>query len=501
MADPLSPTFMCNVQRPTLNRTLTAAAALLLLPACSTPTDTGFNAPVTTPDYYSENHPFYLDDLPKDKQHTAPTRRLRHLYEFDYDADAQLPIDSQLAIKDGSPLGVIVSGVRIPEDLPGGRRDLAVILDVVTSTQSEPQSIVVFYQRDVPAGQMLNFENLLVYFHPEWDATTPPYFRLRIIDAYNERNSRIQSMLDRVGNLGAAVSGLMPHEIIPIVGVAQETAKLILANRTNRTLLDYQIQLYSTFQVAASGGADMGVLRAGAWVVLGRPRHDSRDWPLRPRAYAAPQSRRTSKPGCFPNNAPDPADFWREPLDIDRQTHQVLHVETGRPVYVPYVSIIVSSANAQIPKHVMDRSADLVHLLSTTAGKSDTKAMEAALQSLTQSVEEFSLRRRLTRYRDMRDLELLIKTLAQNIPPADVKLHASWKPPLDIDDEHDLLRFINSIVQEKGGGPLKDPKSVNDWWKATGQDGVLVATPGQQPGVRWEPKPVAGAKPKEGESD
>jgi hypothetical protein len=310
-------------------------------------------------------------------------------------------------------------------------------------------------------------------------------------------------MLDRVGSLGASIAGLMPHEIIPIVGVAQEAAKLVLANRQNRTLLDYQVYLYSSAQAAASGGADIGVLRAGEWIVMGRPLADKPGSKNTQSAYDKPQPRLTSETaargssaqagpraaaaGKFDNNSADPADFWREPVVWDRRTHQLLHAETGRPVYAPYVSVIVSSADVQVPKYVMDRSADLVKLLSTTAGKSDTDALETSLAALTKTVDAFTLKRRLTRDRDIQDLARLVQALKENIPPKSAVDRERWHAPLNESEQNDMMRFVNSIVQEKGGGPYLSPDTLAQWWDTSGIQGVLVPSPGQ-PGVRWQPK-------------
>ncbi|MCG2600881.1 MAG: hypothetical protein KBO59_25585, partial [Achromobacter sp.] len=48
-------------------------------------------------------------------------------------------------------------------------------------------------------------------------------------------------------------------------------AELVLANQRNRMVLDYSVQLYSQSAVSQSAGSNLGLLKQGTYVVVGRP--------------------------------------------------------------------------------------------------------------------------------------------------------------------------------------------------------------------------------------
>lgn len=469
--------------------TILASLLSAAISGCAAPPELGNTPAANTPFYFSENRAFYLDDLGAAQQHEAPGRELKHLYEFD-----PTGVHSDLVVKDGSPLSVIVGGVRLPDDLPGGKRDIAVIMDILTSADQPLQSMVVYYQRDVPPGQMLNFQNLLVYYDPSWDSTNPPYYRLRVIDVATERNQRTQAILDQVSNLGASLSGLVPHPIIPAVTTAIEAARLVLGNRQNVTLLDFQVQFYSAEQVRGAGGADLGVLREGAWLVVGRP-----DRPLPPpvarRPYGPPP------PTDSTSNEPQRyaptyrSDFWREPLAIDRRTGQLIRASDGLVVEVPYVSVVVSSADAQAPKFIMDRSAQLIELLSTQAGKSDLTGLQTAIDSLAQAGRAYMAKRRIQRHRDIADLNNLMQLLLSD----DDAIQNNTPRLLSNEERADLLGFVNKLLPPAERHAT--PDALKAWWAALGNSkGYLDQTDerGFPLGVRWRPTSAVNVRPPTG---
>lgn len=461
--------------------TVLAALALLLVlllalaPGCARPVGLTNDPVSTTPAYYTENKAYYLEDFTDpDAQLASPTRALKHLYEVQ-------PADSDpTRIADGSPLSVIVSGVWVPDDLPGPRtRDLAVVLDIVTESEEPLRSLVVFYQRDVPPGQLLNFNNLLVHSTPQWDATTPPYFRLRLVDVRAERNQRTQAVLDRVSNLGASLSGLAPHPVIPIVTTAIEAAGLVLGNRENRVLVDYQVQFYSVEQKLASGAADLGVLKAGTWLVLGRPFQ-----PLGPSASRPVGPALAQEPGSgrlLPYTPAYAAEVWREPFVLDRKTGQILRSTDGTVVHAPYIAVVVSRASMEVPTFVADRSAELVRLLSTPAGKSQPERLQAAADNVASAVRAYTARRRIQRERNIADVQTLIELLDKNRSVA----ASGGVRPLSEPEERELVRFVSRVLSVPGRQfPTTD--TLVDWWfRQGGSAGRLVADPAAPEGVRW----------------
>jgi hypothetical protein len=431
---------------------------------------------VNTPDLYTENRVFYLYefDAPRvsmestysaigdEQQHAAA---LAHTHEILQACDRSTATPAQMAaagaaptepgtgvrpiepdsIQDGDPLSVIVSGVRIPEDL-SGRRDIAVILDIATTADSTTQPIVVFYQRDVPGGQMLNFQNLLVYYDPHWDSTVPPYFRLRIIDVRSERSGRTRELLDRSANLGAAISGLFPHPIIPIVTTASEAAKLLLANPENRILLDYSVQFYYTNNKSR---IPLSPLRAGEWLVLGRP------------------SKRVLSENAYSllDGGESPAEFWRQPLYLDRRSGQIRVLSTQKPVPCPYISVIVANQDAQIPKVVMDRSADLFRIVSSQAGKTDSTQLTSKLQTLNSAIQSFSLQRQVVQYGDGEALKDLI--IAATAKQAE-------STALSRGDQQEAVRFIKSLMSSSTQRQVEGMGGLDKWWSQEADSWRLV---------------------------
>lgn len=164
---------------------------------------------VSTPDY-RENRVLFVDNAENTNNNI---RLLKHPYQLQENQDRE--------IKKLSPLGCIIRGVRIPEELREPR-DIAIVLDVVTAGSESVTSLVAFYQRNVPGGQMLNFQDLLVYYDPEWDGVTPPWFRVRILEVNAERNTRTKAFLDASNKLSGGLAGMVPHPVLPSVRTAVE---------------------------------------------------------------------------------------------------------------------------------------------------------------------------------------------------------------------------------------------------------------------------------------
>jgi hypothetical protein len=386
-----------------------------VISGCATPPDlTGY--PANTPFYYPENRVFYEARLDQADQHTTQLIPLQHIFEV----DPNDPARRKDMIENGDPLSVVLQGVRIPESLPGGRHDIAVVLDICTSGQRGLTTLLAFYQRDVPSGQLLNFNNLLVYADPMWDSSNPPYFRVRVLDVRAERNRRTNAIFEKVSNLSAQIGGMVPHPAIPLVTTAMDAARLLLSNQQNKLLLDYQIQFYSTEQIANAGGATLGPLLAGSWLAVGRIRNGD-------------------------------ASFWNTILQYERTTCRLITNIDENPtnVPVPYVQMALLKADAQVPKLVLDRSESLLSLLSTPAGKSDLDSLENASEFLAHAIDAFSLERSLRKYGTIQDVAQIIKKLEKS---EELSTYGTRR-----------LMYVMSAISDPSIS--KDKREPNDWVK------------------------------------
>lgn len=421
------------------------ATALLvpaLIGACTTGATIGGTSQyaVNTADYYSENRVCFLDAASAEAP--AHQRRLLYSYELGHDKD--------LDIQRLHPLGVVVRGVRLPSDLKG-RRDLAVVLDVVTSGSEGATSMVVYYQRDVPGGQMLNFQDLLVYYDPEWDGLTPPYFRVRVLEVNSERNARTNDFLEQAGKLPGALGGIAPHPLLPIVQTAIEAAKLTLGNRRNRVIIDYQVQFYSRAQIEGAGASVLSPLRMGEWLVVGRERGAA-------------------------------SEFWNDSFQLDLRSgllQRPVPATTEKPdpgleaVEVPYVAVVVLSADAVVPKHIMDRSQALIDLLSSPIERTDFDGIVSAIDSLQSAGNAFRAERRLKQYMTTADFNEVIELL---------KTQASV-PELRIPQERSLVRLVDDLVVGRSFGTVKE---VLAWWGEQGvAAGAMIEDAKAPLGFRW----------------
>ena len=395
--------------------------AACAISGCTTPPDlTGY--PANTPFYYPENRVFYETRLEPAAQHTAQLIPLQHIFEIDPNDCAR----RNDVIENGDPLSVVLQGVRIPEFLPGGRRDIAVVLDIHTSGERGLTTLLAFYQRDVPPGQLLNFNNLLVYADPMWDSSNPPYFRVRVLDVKAERNRRTGAILEKVSNLSAQIGGMVPHPAIPLVTTAIDAAGILLSNQQNKLLLDYQIQFYSTEQIEKAGGATLGPLLAGSWLAVGRALKED-------------------------------ASFWNTRLEYERKTCRLVtgSGESLTNVPVPYVQMALLKADAQVPKLVLDRSESLLSLLSTQAGKSDLDSLEIASESLVHAIDCFKLERRLRKYGSLQDVEAIIKKLGTE----ELSTHGSRR-----------LMYVMSAISEPSISEGKAvPRHWVCWWSSNAE--------------------------------
>lgn len=408
----------------------------------------------TTPTFYQEDKVFFLKQLDEDVRFSAEYRELAHMYEVD-------PRERRdHMIKHNNPISVVLQGVRIPEDAtPTGTRDIAVILDIVTGTDRGMTTLVAFYQRNVPGGQMLNFNNLLVYADPMWDSATPPRFRIRVIDVRDERNTRTGELLSGVSNISNQIGGLVPHPVIPIVSEAIKVAGLVLSNQQNQVLLDFDVQFYGDIQLAAAGDATLGPLLAGQWLVVGRRKGAD-------------------------------STFWKTNLFLERRTDRIVgkrlssNTKTEAAEYmnisVPYVTIVLLKADTQVPQLVLDRSASLLQLISSPAGKSDVDALTEVADGLISAVSAFTLERRLRRYRSKMDLQEMIDRIKEHR-----QAQVDGEPDGLLND-HELRRLIYVIgAITTRNISFATAKEIVDWWDGGGDKGRFVDATDRPFGIEW----------------
>ena len=361
---------------------------------------------VTTPDY-RENRVLFAE-TPQNNE-SKDLRILKHPYE--------LPANEDREIKKLNPIGCIIRGVRIPTELKEPR-DIAVVLDVVTAGSESVTSLVAFYQRDVPGGQMLNFQDLLVYYDPEWDGVTPPWFRVRVLEVNAERNTRTKHFLDAANKLSGGLAGMVPHPVLPSVKTAIEASNLIFGNKKNTVLIDYQVQFYSPSQIRGSK-VKLTPLRKGEWYVIGRAKGET-------------------------------SEFWRNDFSVDEKTLVLQNKSDSRIIDVPYVSLVLMSADASVPKHIMDRSLVFLELLDSSE-RNNFDALEEAVGSLNSSLSAYKLERRLKKYTSSSDFINLIEKIEQ---------YKADNNTLKTDQIRTLVRLVNELTKES----LLSVDTIYDWW-------------------------------------
>lgn len=322
--------------------------------------------------------------------------------------------DATDVVPRNSPLSIIVRSIEIPaakeidasgktvDSLVTGAADYAVILDIGTKDDGTSESIVVWYQRGVEPDQSLNFSNLLVYYQPIWDERIAPTFHIRVMDVTTEKNAETRKALERAGNIGGALSSMAANPAVkPLIGIAFTAAELVAANKSNKLLLDYTVQLYSSSAATAAGSGELGVLRRGSYIVIGRPHQEGRE-------------------------------FWRNTFNYEPSTHAVY--TTRKRVNVPTAAITVGTFASIVPQSVMKKSAELTTLLATNGVNSSIEQIDDTSNRLATSITAFTLGERLTKYRSQYDAEnILIQINDQN-----------FTDKLGSDDRFLLLRSISS---------------------------------------------------------
>lgn len=382
---------------------------------------------VTTPKLYQENQVFFVET-----NGTAPGYvKLLHLFELQ-------KLSPQGIIHANDPLSLILQGVRIP-NVPNEKyrknRDIAVVITIELVGHGKVE-MVAFYQRDVPPGQMLNFNGLLVYSVPEWNGQ-PPYLRVKVMDVTVERNARTGEMLGEVGGVANSFSNIVPHPIIPVVSKAIQVAGAILGNEKNSVLLDFQLQFFSSTDADRSGGS-LGSLREGQWCIVGRPIEES-------------------------------SEFWKQELYIDRATNVLnskIDESKMRDALVPYVSLVFLPSDLTVSTTVLNNSEAFIRLLAS--GTADSQSVYVATRNMRDSIELFQVERHLKQVQSFQALEQLLDALSK-------------QQDKESPDVQRLIRLIERI----SGKPFSNYQELVSWWASEGRGGKIVPDNVNKIGFKW----------------
>lgn len=340
-------------------------ACAFLLSGCVTRGDTRLDdVSVVRAPAYSANRVLFAK--------SSPDNRYADLKEgYEIAADAARP-GSRRSVRNRDPLSIVISRAYVPADIAtcnarssdfllGKDRDIAVLLDVSSATDRQ-EFIAVWYETNVPAGQVLTFQDLLVYSSDSWDAKYPPYFRLRLVDVSAERNTATGELLKQVRSSSSTIAGLVGvPEAGPILGIAALAANQVLGHEKNRALVDFTFQLYDEGLLGQSGGVPLGILQTGGMVVTAPP--------------------------CGSAN-----DFWTSSFKFDHRLQRIAG-EQGPMQGMPYVFATILTADLSVPQIVRTRSAAIMkRLTDPQVAQADLAAAQADAGKLTAALNALNVR-------------------------------------------------------------------------------------------------------------
>ncbi len=357
--------------------------------------------------------------------------------------------NEKFRMKHGSPLTVVVQTASLPKGL-AGTRDLALLVQFGAATDGSDRELVVWYQRGVPADTPLNFANLAVFHEQLWDSSVAPFFRIRLVDVALERNVETLEALNRIQKVGGALAAAIPNPIVnPVFSVATRAAGLILGNRENRVLLDYSVQFYAEEKAAAAPDAGISILRRGAFVLMGRPVGEDRE-------------------------------YWRNAFRRDYVTNDVCRVVSAAPaaaapgggsaagaqagcapVPTPFVQMAVMDTDIVIPSIVARRDRTLRDIL-TKAATDNLNGLEQAAGDLHSAALAFGRMRRLDLLRNTASLQDVVNAVREE------KIGG-----VDLNDED--LKALMQKVETVSGCAFSGTAAVNEWWDKIGKNAAFAA--------------------------
>lgn len=327
----------------------------ILLAGCGS-IRTGILEDVVETPVYRENRVFYFHQDDQDVGAPAQRRWASLLQPY------ELPKNEARSIRNGEPVAIIVNGAYVPQTLTDPdeyarlceigasrkTRDIAVLANIATEVDADDQFIAIWYQRDVPPDETLSFQDLVVYSDDIWDNRAAPYFRLRIVDVSNERNTATEELLKQISTGSGTITSMLAS---PAAGFAfnfaTRAAQLVLANRCNRTLLDYSFNVFSSAQISAAGGMPLGQFQTGGIILVGLP-------------YAQSNS------------------YWENSFRFDHRLRRV-QLSDGSVVDTPFLIATVMRADLFVPRVVARRSQRITSILTDR---------QAARENITQLIQD-----------------------------------------------------------------------------------------------------------------
>jgi hypothetical protein len=393
-----------------------------LFSGCLSSDTTGETSLLVTTPVYRANKIFYVLEPKKDEYNKIRYSDLVEPYEW-----VASPLERSSPVHNGEPVTIVVNRAYIPPDriAPQRTRDIAVLLDIGMRTGQNEQFIAVWYQRGVPADEPLSFQDLVVYSEDSWDNRVPPYFRIRLVDVTTERNAATAEMLDQVAEFSGVLSSLTSSPLSgSIMSVGLRAARLVLANKKNRALIDYTFHLFSIAQRDEAGGMPLGLFRTGGFVIMGQPL------------------------------GADSA-FWASEFQYDHSLRRIQRQTDGKPVGTPYLMATVMTAEAVIPTVVKRRSERIAEVLT------DQKTVRTELSevirdamSLQAALNALNMREKFCRFPSKESFKAFLDAVQSN-----------WdKMP---DPERNWLLSSLRIITQVDRATIED---YDEWYQACGKN-------------------------------
>jgi hypothetical protein len=321
--------------------------------------------------------------------------------------------DNALAVKPGDPLSVVVNDVYMPRDF-SGRKDVVVLLDIVASDSRGLESYAIWYQRGVGPGQRLGFDSILVYSDRAWSPLNPPRFTVRVMDVSTESNAETLAAFDSLSKSVGSLATFIPHPAVPGAAAALKVAGLIASSRSNVPIIDFTPQFYGADFVAGAGPSDIPLFMRGTWLVVGRQEGATEE-------------------------------FWRQELQMDRKSGQVFSgAETANALKVPYMRVTIATAEAIVPKVVLEHSQALFNLLSQ--GRTGDEVVTAVTKQLTSGMKAYNLHKELVGTRSKTALKGIAAMMDND--------------GLTSTDKQFLLTIFSRTVGQNFG----DANAAKEWW-------------------------------------
>lgn len=400
-----------------MNKKMLFVFTLIVTAGCSNLRQPGFSERdlyvINTPEY-PDNRVFYLQGQ-TNAQYETP---LRNSFEISTANTQNDPVH-------GQPLSIIINSISLPLSPKEGDRekpkDIAVILDISANNQGPSQSIVVWYQRGVFPGQSLNFANLLVFHQDVWDDQVPPLIRIRVMDVATERNLDTRDALSDVSKYGGTVALALQNPVLSqVVPIATRAASLILANNSNKMLIDYSVQFYKSSTERNVGTPYLTPLKTGRFVLIGREKNELSN-----------------------------LDYWKRSFVYDEINGNIF-TKTGSQKTLlssPVVSVIVNKDDIIVPTLVAAKSAYLTSTL-TNAKIENLDQFKSDLTDFQKRSEALILREKVRRYRNTADLDEFIALINNTETPL----------PSDVKDSS--VRFLSRITNCQS----LSTTNLGDWW-------------------------------------